>query len=228
MKFGVRVSGLSILDWKTFEQPLASALRTSITSSVYGLQKEIAKGIKDNFLFYGDPNKVSSVYFRRKAGRIFSAELSYAYKAIPLSRYPVKQYRVTTGKKILRVSRGGSSAANKFTQKTVSRANIATYVQIRKTGGMKLVHGKLGYMGWLHTGRKRGELGYYGQANLFSSKIFERNQQETWSGGERLPVHQLFGPSVTDLIQTKEIQNVINHSENLRNIDKILLRNLKF
>jgi hypothetical protein len=75
--------------------------------------------------------------------------------------------------------------------------------------------GVKGYKGWLHTGRRRGTVGFYGQQNLFSAHIFERNQRKTWENGRRLPVHALWGPSITQLLQTSEMKS---------EVEKILLK----
>ena len=90
---------------------------------------------------------------------------------------------------------------------------------------MKLVHGRLGYMGWLHTGRKKGETGYYGQEGQFSSQIFERSQKPTWHGGQRLPIHRLFGPAIVDMISTSDFQVFLSSSKNWASILNTLDRN---
>lgn len=226
MELSARVTGLEILNWNNFQEPVTRALKTSLSQAVYGLQRDIATSLKSNFFIPGDPNKQSLIYLGGKA-KTYSAQLSYSYKAIPLSMYPVKQYRITTGNSILRVGRGGKFKANQFQRRVVARAAIATYTQIRRRGGMKLVEGKLGFKGWLHTGRRAKETGYYGQTNTFAAQIFERNQQETWSGGHRLPIHRLFGPSVMELVMYPETQKAILASKHWQDLETILYRNLK-
>ena len=67
-------------------------------------------------------------------------------------------------------------------------------------------------MGWLHTGRKRHEEGYYGQSSSagLSAQIYERNQRATWENGVRLPFHRLYGPAVSDLVQSPEVTKAID------------------
>lgn len=206
-----RVDGLEILSWKSFEPSLTRALSDTLVASVGSLERTINKTLADTFFLPENPARSSRFYFKREKGKIVIAKLSYNYRAIPLARYPVKQYRITSGNKILSVKRGGNFApGHKFQQRIVNRATIATYVQIRRGSAPKLVDGTLGFKGWLHTGRKRGTEGFYGQANTFAANIFERNQQPTWSSGERLPIHRLFGPSISELVQSKEIQQAID------------------
>lgn len=224
MKLSASVHNSKLLDWKAFEQPLTGALSSTMQTTVKELQKEIKKAVQDNFYYPEDPDKLTTRWFDRQGHGILSAELTYKFKSVSLSRYPVLQHRITTSRRVLRVARGGKYAGNKFTRKIVEEEIIETLVQIRKKGSMKLVHGKLGYMGWLHTGRRSGQVGYNGQTNKFSSKIFERNQQATWADGQRLPIHQLFGPSLVQLLKTPEVQNVIANSASLRKIDQLLLK----
>lgn len=215
-----RVKDTTVFSTEILQDSLARAVSSAVKNSVYTLEKEINKAVKDAFYVPQDPARFSSIYFRQKKGHIYSAELSYNYKAIPLSRYPVKQYRITTGKKILGVKRGGKFApGNRFKQQIVNRATIATYVQIRKSGGQKLVHGKLGFMGWLHTGRKSAKL---------AAHIYERDQAATWSAGQRLPFHRLYGPSVPQLVLSKEVQAVIDASLNKLTLDRIFEESIKW
>jgi hypothetical protein len=102
---------------------------------------------------------------------------------------------------------------------------MATYVQIRKNGSKKLVHGKIpragghvGYMGWLHSGHKSS----YDSGQKFAAAIFERKQKRTWKKGKRLKIHQLFGPSLTDLLKSQEIQNYLKSSEPFKHINSIV------
>lgn len=227
-KVSAELKGINILSWETFGKPVNAALSSSIQKTVYGLQKDISSELKRLYYVPGDPSRVSSIYFRRKGRGIFSAELSYHQKSIPLSKYPVKQYRITTGKRILRVVRGGKfGKANKFQNRIVSRANIATYTQIRKSGSPQLIHGKLGFMGWLHTGRRSGQTGFNGQVNTFASQIFERTQKATWQGNKRLPIHRLFGPSVLNLIKGRQMQNYINTNPKLNELSNLFSSHLK-
>jgi len=215
-----------LLDWKTFEKPLTGALATTLQTTVKDLQEEIKKSVQNNFYFPGNPDRLTSRWFGRKGKGILSAELSYKFEAVPLSRYPMNQYRITIGSKILHVRRGAGKAANKFTRTIVPKTATVSMVKVRRNSEWKVINGKLGYMGWLHTGRRSGELGYNGQVNTFSAKVFERNQQETWRDNVRQPIHQLFGPSLTQILQTKELQDTINNSVALSKIEQILLRSI--
>lgn len=227
MGFSAALKGVEILKWETFEKPLSAALSTSVQRTLFTLRNEITAELKRLYYVPGNPDKASQVYFKHQGKHIWSAELVYRYKSIPLGRYPTQQYRITTQRKILRVSRGGKfSAANKFTRRVVNRASIATYVQIKKNGPKRLVHGKLGYMGWLHTGRRSGQSGFNGQTNTFAANIFERNQKKTWSGNVRLPIHRLFGPSITELVQGKEVQTFLEKSKTLDKLSNIFADNI--
>jgi hypothetical protein len=212
--FTARVKDTTVFSTGILEESLARAVSNSLQETVWGLEREINKTIKDTFYVPADPARYSSVMFRKRKGKVYSAELSYNYKAIPLSRYPVKQYRITTGKRILSVKRGaGQTKGNKFKQQIVGRAAIRTDVKIRKTGPWKTVEGKLGFKGWLHTGRSSSKL---------AAHIYERNQRETWAGGQRQPFHRLFGPSIAQLVRSKEVQATIEKSFKTRTIEKII------
>ena len=206
-----------IFSWESMGEPLSRAVSTGIKNTVWEVEREINKSLAQNFFLPEKPEKRSHIWFGQKNGKIFSAELVYDYASIPLSRYPVSQHRITVGKQILSVKRGGNFArrGSAFEKKIVQDEIISTYVQIRRNAPPKLVEGVQGFKGWLHTGRRRGAVGFYGQRNLFSAHIFERNQKKTWSGGQRLPVHALWGPSITQLLQTVEMKSAV---------DRILLK----
>ena len=219
------LKGIEIFSYESFIKPLELAQSRALTKYLQSLENEINKTVVDTFFVPQTPKRFSYLTFRKQKNRIVSAELWYKIVAIPLSRYPVKQYRITTGNRILGVSR--NSSTSKFKQKIVSRAYIRTDVRIRRKGSWKTVHGTKGFMGWLHTGRKKGESDYYGNpGKILSSNIYERNQQPTWMNGERLPIHRLFGPSVAQLTQTKEVQAVITKSFNSPTLDNIFAKEL--
>jgi hypothetical protein len=94
---------------------------------------------------------------------------------------------------------------------------IRTEVMIRKNKGWMLVHGKQDFMGWLHTGTK----------GKFASKIFERNQQATWHGNKRLPVHALWGPSLVQLLHSPEVQKTLYNSKALQALAVKLKKEIK-
>ena len=219
------LKNIEILNWKTFENTLTLAQTKAFTKYLQSLEKDINKTIVDTFNVPDRPERYSTVYIRKVKNRAVLGELSYKNVAIPLSRYPVKQYRSTTGKRILGITRTG--ARSKFKQQIVSRAFIRTDVKIRKRGSWKTVNGKLGFKGWLHTGRKKGELDFYGNVGkILSANIYERDQQPTWENGERLPIHRLFGPSIAQLTQTKEIQAVIDKSIASSTLDILFFKEL--
>jgi hypothetical protein len=225
MAFSSSVKSTKVLDWKSFEQPLTGALSKALQTGLTELQKEIKGTVLSTFYFPGNPDRLTTRWFARKGNGILSAELSYKFEAVSLSRYPVNQFRVTVGKKILRVRRGGGAAGNRFSRQVVDVTATMTEVMIRKGKGWQLVKGKAGpdnkgrpgYMGWLHTGTK----------GKFASKIFERNQQETWRDNQRLPVHALWGPSLVQLLRSPEVQKTINDSKNLQRISDILLKEIQ-
>ena len=202
-----------IFSWESMGEPLSRAVSTGIKNTVWEVEREINKALGQNFFLPEKPEKRSHIWFGQKNGKIFSAELTYDYASIPLSRYPVSQHRITVGKQILSVKRGGnfSRRGSAFERKIVTKETVSTYVQIRKNAPPKLVHGvmkPIPFMGWLHTGRRQG-------TGRFSAHIFERNQKETWSGGQRLQIHALWGPSITQLLQTVEMKSAV---------DRILLK----
>jgi hypothetical protein len=217
MAFSSSVKSTKVLDWKSFEQPLTGALSKALQTGLTELQKEIKGTVLSTFYFPGDPDRLTTRWFARKGNGILSAELSYKFEAVSLSRYPVNQFRITVGKKILHVRRGGSAAGNRFSRQVVDVTATMTEVMIRKGKGWQLVHGKQGFKGWLHTGTK----------GKFASKIFERNQKATWKGNQRLPVHALWGPSLVQLLRSPEVQKTINDSKNLQRISDILLKEIQ-
>jgi hypothetical protein len=66
------------------------------------------------------------------------------------------------------------------------------------------------YKGFLHTGSK----------GRFSSSVFERSQRATWSGGQRLPIHKLYGASLVKLLQSHEIQNLLENTKVFNKFEK--------
>jgi hypothetical protein len=214
----VNAKSLSILSWENFDSALALATSHTLQKSVIGLSKEINKKLTDTFFTPDRPERLAVFSFKKQKNRIYSAELFYRFKAIPLSKYPVRQYRVTTGNQIIKVTR---LKGKSFRTSLDNHHAVATYVQIRRAGRMKLVQDKVGLhgdpkglKGFLHTGRALGP-------KSFSAKIFKRQQQATWSNGQRLPIRQLFGPSISQLVLTKEVQSTIDESKFTKDLNKI-------
>jgi len=212
------VKSTKVLDWKSFEQPITGALSTALQTAVKELQAEVKKTVLATFYYPGDPDRLTTRWFKRQGNGILSAELSYKYEAVSLSKYPTNQHRITVGKQILHVARGGPAKGNKFSRQIVAREAIKTEVMVRKAGGWKVVEGKLGFKGWLHTGTK----------GKFASKIFERNQRATWKGNQRLPVHALWGPSLVQLLHSPEVKKTLANSKSLQRISEILLKEIRF
>jgi hypothetical protein len=215
---GARIEGLSSFVYDTVT-PLNRALSASLRAYTYHLERGINQTIKDNFYVPDDPSRFSIISFKQRKGLVSSAELSYRYKAIPLSKYPVKQYRITVGKKILSVKRGAGQTSGKAFKRQIvtNRAEIRTDVKVRKNSPWKLVKGTLGFKGWLHTGNK---------ASRLAANIYERNQQATWAEGVRQPIHRLFGPSVSELTLTKEVTDYLTKEFQSSTLDTILYRTL--
>lgn len=228
-----RVSETVVISLDSLTANLPVALSRATKKIIYGMQKDIAREVKAKFYYPEDPNRLSSVWFDRAGAKISSAKLVYKHKAISLSRYKVEQVRITVKKRKLAVTKRGNSWQRRVLPEA-SEEQIATYVQVRRSGGLKLVYDKRSNLvngqrlkGFLHTGRKRGELGFDGQSNQFSSRIFVRNQQPTWHNGQRLPIHALWGPSLLNLLETKELQDLMEQGQYLTKLTTIFSQELK-
>jgi len=215
------VKGFELFSFENFKQPLTVAFSSSIQKQSYNFVKDIITEVKRLYFFPGDPTKLARIYMKKAQGRLIAAELSFDFQAVSLSKYPVRQYRITKKKRILKVTRGAGKG-NRFTRTIApdkTEFDIVTLVAVKRAGGFKVSQGKLGFKGWLHTGRKSGEIGVTGLTNTFSSRIFERSQQPTWDfEGNRLPIHQLYGPSFTNILEYPDMQAFFDRSLVLDNI----------
>lgn len=111
-----------------------------------------------------------------------TAKLKVAYQPHKLAYYEVKQTAITTGnarKRVVSKQRGLG-----FKQTLTSQRKQSTLVRVKKRGRMKLVHGKLGFMGFLQSEHEA---------------IFERKQKNTWFGKTRAPITELYGPSFAEM-----------------------------
>lgn len=196
--------------------------------------EETAREIKKHFFYPGDPNTLLHKTSEQRGVRFSKMTLSWLYKSIPLSQYPVRQIRITTGNRKLYTFRHSVGA---FKSKIVSEEFVVkTLTRIRKSKGFQIVGGTRGQKGFLHTGRKLGSYRYkahhatgeisFGYVSRFSAKILERNQRPTWRGGIRLPVHQLFGPSLTQLLQTTEMQKFFQAAPVFARLEKHVIEAL--
>ena len=187
------------------------ALSNTMKKTLGNLDREIAETVKAIFWFPGDPSKLAKKTFEVKGARISKAVLSYRFEAVSLSKYPMRQIRITTGNRRLRVVRG-AGAGGKFSSSLTSVQQTVTLFKIRKSEGWRVSMGRVGYRykGFLHTGTK-------GQ---FSSSVFERSQKETWSGGKRLPIHRLYGTSLVRLLQSHEIKALLESTKVFNKFEK--------
>ena len=96
-----RIKDFDVVFFNTAGELLSRATSIKLKKEISALSRKIDSTISDTFFVPERPERYSRFYFKQVKGRISSAELSYRHKAIPLSRYPVKQYRITVGKKIL-------------------------------------------------------------------------------------------------------------------------------
>lgn len=217
-----------VIDFRTLEAPLSLALSRVMESAIYSFKSNLEQKVLGTFYFPQKPSSLGDITLKRAGNtkQIFSAVLTYKYKAVRLSAYPVQQVRVTTGKRKLLVVRGKpfklKDSRTGFDTSFTNEA-IATYTQIRKSGGKVLVRGKLGKfigkpMGFLHTGKKKSIIG----RPSFPAQIFERNQEATWADGERLPIHALYAPSFTDLLKSPEIEKYFTESPSFNKILEIM------
>ena len=117
-----------------------------------------------------------------------TAIITVAYDPHPLSHFQVKQTAITTGGRRKRVvSKRGRGYKQTFT----TQKRQSTLVKVRKRGQFKLVHGRLGYMGFLQSGH---------------DMIFERKQSKTWIGHSRAPIQRLYGLSFSQMAVSAYVQ----------------------
>ena len=204
----------------TFSESLSSASSRAAEQTVKRLDERIRAAVQENFWFPGGARRLAKIDFTYKDGKVVSTSLGYKFAPVSLSRYPMRQVRVTTGKRKLSVRKGGGSAdspGNRFSRSIISNESVVvTEYKLRKKGGGWIrVEGRKGYKfgGFLHTGRKRGELGTLGQTNSFYSKVFERSQRQTWNGSERAPIHALYGASFVALVRSSKVSWLYKEKE---------------
>lgn len=221
LKLSLKMSKTIEVQFQNYYKELIQQITTNTQPLASDIADEIERELKKHFFYPDDSRKLLKKSRVSLLGTVkYQFSLTYKGKTIPLSRYPVKQVRVTVGNRKLRVYRlSGKTFKSKIVPQNFE---VKTLVRIRKNSGFKLVHGKQGFKGWLHTGnkfgydRRRAHLdlsgSYSGTINKFSAKVFERNQRPTWRGGVRLPVHQLFGPSLVQLLETAEMTQFFGSS----------------
>ena len=117
-----------------------------------------------------------------------TATLTVHYEPHPLSHFQVKQTAFTTGGRMKRVV---SKKGKGYRQTLTSQKRQSTLVKVRKRGHMKLVHGRLGYMGFLQS---------------TYDMIFERKQKATWIGSTRAPISRLYGLSFSQMALSAYVQ----------------------
>lgn len=212
-----------------FSAPIRLAVSRVLLRETKQVATDLESIIKETFWFPDKPEKLRELFFKKTGQRVTRIELRYKYQVMPLGRYPTLQHRITYGRNMLEVKRGFPFTGHhkrgfERSIRTVI-SGMATYVQIRKAGGKKLVHGNMktkgkpqNYMGWLHSGHKSS----FSSGQKFAAAIFERKQKRTWKKGKRQPIQQLFGPSLTDLMKSKEIQGYLNSGKPWQTVQKII------
>ena len=162
----------------------------AVTADMQEYRSQLVDAVFDTYA-----TRHSKTYFKllirtKRATKLHRiATLRVLYEPHPLSEFQVLQVaitfhnarkRVTSRKKGLGFAQTGASGKRQYTK-----------VRVRKAGAMKLIHGKLGYKGFLQSGNRQ---------------IFERKQQRTWIGHERAPIQRLFGPSFSQMAGSREVQ----------------------
>jgi hypothetical protein len=200
-----------------FKNLQSVALSKTVSKSIADLEREIEKTVGKVFWYPGNPSRLARREFTGKGAKTFSAKLTYRFEAVSLSKYPMKQIRITVGRKRLLVTRGGG-AGSKFKSTPTDEQATVTQFKLRKSDGWRTVQGRTGYKfkGFLHTGTK----------GRFSSAVFERSQQATWQGKQRLPIHKLYGASLTWILQTPEIQSLLTSTKIFDKFEKDLFKSL--
>lgn len=188
-----------------FKSHLSVALSNSMKKAIGDLDREIAETVRKVFWFPGDPSKLAVRRFETKGARFASASLTYRFEAVSLSKYPMKQIRITVGGGRLKVTRGGGQGGGAgFISRPTPISQTVTMFKLRKSDGWRTVMGRIRYRhkGFLHTGTK----------GRFASAVFERSQKATWSGGVRQPIHKLYGASLVRLLHSHELQALLKES----------------
>jgi hypothetical protein len=191
-----------------FKDFLSVALSNTMKHTIGDLDREIAKTIKETFWYPGDPSKLAVKSFTTKGAKFSSAGLSYRFEAVSLSKYPMKQVRITVGNSRLKVTRV-NGGGGKFTKTQTPQTATMTQFKLRKSDGWRTVEGRTGFKnkGFLHTGR-RGK-------GAFSSAVFERVNASKRKGGAggRYPIHKLYGASLVRLLHSHEIQALLKETK---------------
>jgi hypothetical protein len=204
-----------------FKDFLSVALSNSLKRIVHDLDKEIAISVKKAFWFPGDPSRLAVKAFSTKGAKVSSANLTYRFEAVSLSKYPMKQIRVTTGNSRIKVSRGGGlSKGNKFTIAPTPISEVVTQFKFRKSDPWRTVEGRVGFKnkGFLHTGRK----------GSFSSAVFERVHASIKKGGRggRYPIHRLYGASLVYILRTKELKTLFEETKIFDKFEKAYIKSI--
>lgn len=215
IKAGVKAE--NILEFTALGDTLTLALSRKVVSAAKQLEEGIITEVKKHFNYPGDPKKLFKLIIPGKGRKVSGLILQVNYKSVSLGKYPVNQYRITTGKRTLQVTRAKGSAFSRKIVEASEETAIATYVAIRKgryklvTGQSSVGHGRVRYSGkgFLHTGTK----------GHFSAKIFARNQPQTWIQRQRAPIRALFGPSFTDLLKSQELTSFFNSNAAITSIN---------
>lgn len=203
----------------SFNDFMSVALSNSLKKAIGDLDREIAETVRKVFWYPGDPSKLATRKFQTKGAKFASASLTYRFEAVSLSKYPMKQIRITVGNKRLKVTRGGGQGGGKgFISRPTSITQTVTQFKLRKSDGWRTVQGRIGYKhkGFLHTGQK----------GRFTSAVFERSQKATWSGGVRQPIHRLYGASLVRLLHSHELQDVLKESRVFEKFEKDFYKSL--
>lgn len=207
-------------------KPLHASLARFISKKLVAVRSDIKTIVGQHYSILENIDKVTSgPRLQRDAtapGRkITGFTLEYAYKKVRLSSYPTYQVRATTQKRLLEVQR---SKKGKFDQRIVSVNYIQTLVKVKKDWrlvvgkhGPDINKGRPGYMGWLHTGKLN-------RKRFRSAGIYERAQAATWSGGQRLPVFELYGPSFTEILRDKAVVQDTLNSKSFRDLENYLTK----
>lgn len=220
--FSVEVKGIDALSKTLTTKPLHSSLRLRLAEKMTGLQREIKTIVGQHYSIMENIDKVSAKSFDRNTKKqITGFQLIYKYQKVPLSRYPTYQVRATTQKRLLEVQR---SKKGKFAERIVTVNYVQTLVKVKKDWrlvvgkhGPDINKGRPGYMGWLHTGK-------LGRKRFRSAGIYERAQAATWSGGQRLPVFELYGPSFTEILRDKAVVQDTLNSKSFKDLENYLTK----
>ena len=146
-------------------------------------RKDLGYVIKDTYATRHNLTYINRLMITKRATKNrLRTELHVRYVPHKLSMFIVRQTAVTTGnlrKRVVSTKRGSG-----FKQSITQQKRTSTLVTVIKGKPLKLVHGTMKHKGFLQD--KNGN-------------ILERSQKATWSKGVRLPVHALFGLSISQM-----------------------------